>query len=54
VIKHSRHRRAQPLEKRRRFVIHVLLSLLGLKDVDGRVKPGHDDDLTFASATTPN
>jgi hypothetical protein len=24
-------------------VIHVLLSLAGCKDVDGRVKPGHDD-----------
>jgi hypothetical protein len=23
-------------------VIHVLLSFLGDKDVDGRVKPGHD------------
>jgi hypothetical protein len=28
--------------------IHVLASFAALKDVDGRVKPGHDEGLLFA------
>jgi hypothetical protein len=31
--------------------IHVFLSLLGNKDVDGRVKPGHDGHTVIASAS---
>jgi len=33
-------------------VIHVLLSLCADKDVDGRVKPGHDAVQTVASLKT--